>query len=81
MRGRSFNDPDALNFVRRREIVQWLTSKLRASCVTALQACLKPDYVALTSCCGSFPFQNFTHLTMVFLIIFASRSHCKCFLD
>jgi len=38
----SFNNPVALNFVRRREIVQWLTPILRATCVTAIPASSLP---------------------------------------
>jgi len=40
--GRSYNDPVALNFVRRRDIVQWLTPILRATCVTAIPASSMP---------------------------------------
>ena len=83
MRGRSFNDPVALNLVRRRENVQWLTPILRATCATQfrLHACLKPDYVALTSCCGTFPFKNFTHLTMEFGYCLQADYFVHAFLD
>jgi len=68
VRGRSFNNPGALNFGRRREIVQWPTPILRATCVTAIPASSMPkarlrcSYVMLRF----FPILEFTHLTMAF---------------